>query len=317
MAKEDISNKNNKPAQELAAKDVISNSPPKPTKTPFYQATNALRYQRQAIIHKIGEESGSVLICYISGNLAWIDRDDIVGFAELLHNIPEGSNIDLMLHTLGGDIDAAEKLITLVRKKAGTARLRVIVPDCAKSAGTLISLGADSIVMSDTSELGPIDPQIILADQSGNRTSQSVQSILDAYDIYSAALNKDPGDATAQVMLNKLNPATIVHYQAIMKRAKQLGEDLLQQGMFKEKGNWSGAVSALLDTKRWLSHAQMISWEAAADKKIGLTVEYLKPTTKEWASYWQLYCLERLAVGDSQKLFESEYASMCLDISVS
>ena len=40
---------------------------------------------------------------------------------------------------------------------------------------------------------------------------------------------------------------------------------------------------------------------------------YLDPKTDEWQEYWQLYCLQRLAVGDRQKLFESDFASLLID----
>ena len=69
--------------------------------------------------------------------------------------------------------------MAMVRKKASTGRVRVIVPDYAKSAGTLMALGADRIIMSETSELGPIDPQVILADRNGNRMPHSVKNYLD------------------------------------------------------------------------------------------------------------------------------------------
>ena len=64
----------------------------------------------------------------------------------------------------------------------GTGRLRVIVPDFAKSAGTLIALAADKIVMSDSSELGPIDPQFLKKDGDGNARWLSVLSYLKAYE---------------------------------------------------------------------------------------------------------------------------------------
>ena len=134
--------------------------------------------------------------------------DDTVPFVDLLHNVNPGESLDLLLHTGGGDIDAAEKLISMIRTKVGDATLRVIVPDYAKSAGTLMVLGADMVVMSDTSELGPIDPQIIRGDGNGNRIRHSVQSYLDAYDEHSATLAREPGNVAAQIMLGKLDPAT-------------------------------------------------------------------------------------------------------------
>ena len=65
------------------------------------------------------------------------------------------------------------------RRRVGTSRLRMIVPDLAKSAATLMVLGADSILMSDTSELGPIDPQVVLADGNGKHIRHSIQSYRD------------------------------------------------------------------------------------------------------------------------------------------
>lgn len=302
------------PPAEVDAVSIIGTTIPTPTKTPLFQAIHAARYQRQAIIEEIQEHSGRKLICYVSGRGCAIDRDDTVAFVDLLHNVPSAEDLDLLLHTGGGDIDAAEKLITMVRTKVGTAKLRVVVPDFAKSAGTLIVLGADSVVMSDTSELGPIDPQIIRDDGNGNRIRHSVQSYLDAFEEHKATLKADPANTAAQILLGKLDPATIKLFQAVRERVRKFAEDQLKHGMFRTTGgNSTLAASTLLDKNRWPSHAQMISWEDAQDPDIGLNVEYLDPNSEEWQRYWQLYCLQRLAVGDRQKLFESDYASLQID----
>lgn len=286
----------------------------RPTKTPMYQAINSGRYQRQALIKTIREKYDRPLICYISGIAALINRDDTVFLLDLLHNIPRGGDLDLMLHTAGGDIDAAEKLISIIRTWVGNGYLRVIVPDFAKSAGTLMALGADQIVMGDTSELGPIDPQVILNDGRGNLISHSVQSYLDAYEAHSAALQKNPGDVAAQIMLGRLDPATLKLFQAVRDRARLLAENQLKRGMFRSgPGNFTGIAAQLIDTKRWLTHGQMIGWEDAKD--IGLSIEYLKTSSDQWQAYWQLYCLQRLAVKDREKLFEAEYASLACDSS--
>lgn len=284
------------------------------SKTPFFQAIHVSRYLRQSLIREIQNKSDSKLVCYVAGSEAPVDRDDIVPFVDLLHNVPPNSNLDLLIHTGGGDIDAAEKIITMLRKKVGNARLRVIVPDYAKSAGTLICLGADAIVMSDTSELGPIDPQIALSDENGNRIMHSVLSYLDAYKDNSAILRKDPEDPVARIMLSKLDPARVKLFEAVLDRARQFAETQLRYGMFKDgKGNFTLAASELINHSRWQTHGQMISWEDAQDPKIGLIVEYQHPSSEIWSDYWQLYCLQRLTVGDRQKIFESDYASLCVD----
>ena len=54
------------------------------------------------------------------------------------------------------------------------------MPDHAKSAGTLVEL-ADVIVMSDTSELGPIDPQIVSRDANGQLVQRPAHTYVDGY----------------------------------------------------------------------------------------------------------------------------------------
>lgn len=66
--------------------------------------------------------------------------------------------LDVLIDSGGGDIEAAYQLTTFLRRRC--KKLRVFVPDWAKSASTLIALGADEIWMSDTAELGPLDAQI-------------------------------------------------------------------------------------------------------------------------------------------------------------
>lgn len=296
-----------------ADEKVIPQAVPAPSKTPLFQSIHALRYQRQALIQTIEARTNCPLICYVAGIDAGIDRDDVIGFVDLLHNINPNEDLDFLLQTPGGDTDAADKLISMVRTKAGTGRLRIIVPDFAKSAGTLMVLGADTVVMSDTSELGPIDPQIILSD-GNNRLQHSVLSYLDAFATHSDTLKKDPSNIPAKIMLGKLDPSMLKLFEAARGRARKCAEAQLKQGMFKKSGNWSQTVGELLgDTKRWLSHGQPIYWYDAKDPKIGLDVTYYAPSSPEWQEYWQLYCFQRLAVTDRQKLYESNRVELLID----
>ena len=291
-------------------------SPPD-ARTPLFRAYNEERYKRQDLIKQIQNRTGCRLICYVAGSRleCMINPNDTMPFVDLLHNIGEGENIDLLLHTIGGSVDSAEKLIQLVRSKVGNGQLRVIVPEFAKSAGTVMVLGADRVVMSDTSELGPIDPQMQFADSRGNVGWQSVQNYLDAYEEHYNQVMKNPDNDAAKIMLGKIDPDTVKLCQAVMDRARQLAESLLRQGMFSNGGNYTQTVSELLDTRQWLSHAQMISWEAAKHSNIGLNIEYLKQEDELWLSFWRLYCLQRLAIADNQKLYESDSASLTINAS--
>jgi hypothetical protein len=295
-----------------------SSTAPPPSKTPMYEAVHAARYHRQEMVRCIEARTNRRLLCYVAGIAAPIERDDIAGFVDLLHNVPTGTDVDLLLHTGGGDTDAAEKLIALVRVTVDKGWLRVIVPDFAKSAGTLMALAADRIVMSATSELGPIDPQLIRPDSQGNLTRQSIQSYLDAYESHSAALRADPNDPVARLMLQKIDPGMLRYFEMAKERARSLAERHLREFMFQPRngkpGNLTKTAARLIDTNSWLSHGQMIGWQAAEEME--LHVEYLDPNSEAWLAYWRLYCLQRLAVEDRQKLFESNFASMVFNAKV-
>ena len=288
---------------------VVADAAPRTyVKTPLFAASNASRYQRQDMIKAIEKATpGRRVLCFVSGKHAEIDRDDTAGFVDLLYNVQQGESVDLLLHTGGGDIDAAEKLIKVVQAKIGPdANIRVVVPDFAKSAGTLMALGAHSIIMSDSSELGAIDPQVPLKDRQGNEFYHSVLRYLDAYHEHAAALRRDRDDPVAQLMFDNFDPSVVRMFQGIRDRVRSLAEDLL-----KRRGlPFTDIVSNLMDISRWKSHNQMIS--ALDARSIGLDVEIVPNDGELWRRYWELHCHQRLAVNDKQKIFESVFVSLVM-----
>ena len=292
--------------------EPVEGDPAKPrpvaTKTPMFEAGNAARYQRQGLIREIEEIIvPRKLLCFVGGDKAEISHRDVPGFVDLLHNIPQGTSIDLLLHTIGGDLDAAEKLIRLVLAKiTGEAELRIIIPDFAKSAGTLMALGADRLVMGDSSELGTIDPQVTLVDVQGNNICQSILSYLAAFDDYSRLLRERPEDPVAAIMVQKFDPNVISKFRLVIQRARHSAEHLL-----KKKGlPFSQIAADLMDLARWPSHRQMINWEDA--RAIGLPVDYLLPTDDLWRKIWLLHCYQRMSLPDKELLFESAWVSLAL-----
>ncbi|GAB6859732.1 hypothetical protein JCM13591A_38370 [Microbacterium xylanilyticum] len=268
---------------------------------------NAPRYARQNLIKEIEQITATTLICYVSPQLE-IGRDDVVGMVDLLYNTKPGTPIDLLLHSPGGNIDAAEKLITLIRKRAGMAPVRVIIPDYAKSAATLIALGADTILMSDSSELGAIDPQVALPNGNGHLEPISAQSYLDAFYLHAENLKENPDDPVARLMLSKMEPATVRKLERVTKRSQAIAEALLMDAMVEDKAEAAEIARQLSDTKRWHSHGQMISHETA--RGLGLNITYLSPHDVLWIKYWSLYCLQLTAADGTLKLFEGSYASL-------
>jgi hypothetical protein len=93
--------------------------------------------------------------------------DAVREFIDQIDSIPEGTKaIDVLIHSTGGDALTAWKLMSILRERFDS--VSVLVPFIAFSAATLFALGADEIIMHPHASLGPIDPQLTIAQPSGN-----------------------------------------------------------------------------------------------------------------------------------------------------
>jgi len=106
-----------------------------------------------ALIHR--QESRSILGVPVSGNINIEDSEAVLRAIRLT---PDDHPIDLILHTPGGLILAAEQISKALVEHKG--KVTVFIPHYAMSGGTLIALAADEIVMDRNAVLGPVDPQI-------------------------------------------------------------------------------------------------------------------------------------------------------------
>lgn len=104
----------------------------------------------------------SKVIVYVTGDRRQLETNigsDVIDFfTHHLDLISSHDRISLYLYTCGGDTLSAWNLVNLIRQFADY--LEVIVPSKAHSAGTLMSLGANSIIMTKQATLGPIDPSV-------------------------------------------------------------------------------------------------------------------------------------------------------------
>ncbi len=88
----------------------------------------------------------------------YINIEDSEEILRAIRFTPDDMPIDLLLHTPGGLVLAAEQIARAIQKHP--ARVTVFVPHYAMSGGTLIALAADEIVMDENAVLGPVDPQV-------------------------------------------------------------------------------------------------------------------------------------------------------------
>jgi ClpP class serine protease len=119
-----------------------------------------------AMIHR--QETISLLGVPVSN---FINIEDSEAVLRAIRLTPPEQSIDLILHTPGGLVLAAEQIAKALVEHKG--KVTVFVPHYAMSGGTLIALGADQIVMDNNAVLGPVDPQI------GDMPAASIVKLLD------------------------------------------------------------------------------------------------------------------------------------------
>lgn len=121
-------------------------------------------YIRRKYISDLSKITGRNVITYYSG---WLSRQntantdindsDMDGFMNCVHELDCSKGLDLILHTPGGSPNAAEAIVNYLRDKF-KKDIRVIVPQLAMSAGTMMACASKTIIMGKQSSLGPIDP---------------------------------------------------------------------------------------------------------------------------------------------------------------
>lgn len=207
----------------------------------------------------------------IPGYILSITQQDIQGFMSALNGLT-GKSLDLILHSPGGSLEAADQIVQYLRSKFD--HIRAIVPQNAMSAATMIACACDEIVMGKHSAIGPIDPQITFPTQTGHFTAPA-HAILAEFNQARADIIADP--KTAPLWVNKINtyPAGFLN---ICRDTIQLAEDKvadwLERFMFKGDANAQQkartAAKWLADAPNHKTHGRPISLQQA--QTIGLKV---------------------------------------------
>ena len=121
---------------------------------------------RKKYLAALAEKTKRTTICYYSGWLTKrivgteINDEDKNGFMLCCHGVPKDAGLDLVLHTPGGNVFSTQSIVHYLREIFGDD-IRVVVPQIAMSAGTIIACAANSILMGKHSTLGPTDPQLL------------------------------------------------------------------------------------------------------------------------------------------------------------
>jgi len=144
-------------------------------------------------------------------------------------NFENKNNIFLILDSRGGSVEPAY-LISKTCKKLSNEKFVVAVPRKAKSAASLICLGADEIHMGLMSELGPIDPQI---------NGIPALGLSNALKVVAELANKYPGaaDMFANYLKEKLFLPHLGYFERLCESSIQYAKRLLQGKKFSSGKN--------------------------------------------------------------------------------
>ena len=251
-----------------------------PLRTPLFEAQHSERYERQQLIKAYQDRFNCRLVVLIDQLMPY----GIPLFEEMLFDADPSLNLHVMLRTLGGDGETALQLAQ--QAQARCQELTVVVPDKAKSAGTLLTLGAHHILMGPTSDLGPIDPQFRGSDgrlvaaktiiAAADHAFSEIESRPETLPLH-AALLADTTAIDIQEARNALSHAEIQLVEALSGNPDRDGEeidsvrDLLSEALIGEPND----------------HAATISADHAISLK--LPVVKLDPQSDQWKMIWQLW----------------------------
>lgn len=210
-----------------------------------------------------------------------LSQEDYYIIADILKSKTSLSRIDIYLETPGGSGEASEEIVNYLR--AHFNNVSFVISGEAKSAGTILALSGDEILMTETGSLGPIDAQMRIG-----------RTVVSAYD-YTEWVNEKRKEAEEQKRLNpfdatmiaQISPGELVGVFHSLKFAEDLVVDWLIKFKFK---NWNETetrkipvtpemkrtraleiVQELINHAKWRSHGRSIKINDLEEIKLKIT----------------------------------------------
>lgn len=248
-----------------------------------------------------------------------LSQDDYYLIHDLLREV-DSPKVDIYLETPGGSAEAVEEIVKCLRSRFD--QVSFVVSGEAKSAGTIMVLSADEILMTETGSLGPIDAQVKIG-----------RSVVSAYDYKEWTEGKreeaekvgklNPFDAT---MVAQISPGELSGVYHALKYAEELVVDWLVKYKFR---NWvvtetrkvpvteemkvkraEEIARELINHARWRSHGRSIKAEDLDE--IGLKVTKVESDAKLSDIVYRIQTVCRLLFSSTNiyKIFATEKAKV-------
>jgi hypothetical protein len=247
---------------------------------------------RKDFINTIQQARNSKLIVYFTGDRRFagsmIAEDAVRPLYDHLLSIGKNSKIDLFLYSRGGDVSVPWRIVSMFREFCD--EFSVLIPYKAHSAATLISLGADRIVMCKKAELGPIDPVLVkgtVGESAIPPTEISVEDVNSYISFLKERANITDQSALMQlvsILANYLTPLTLGSVNRQNSHIRLVARKLLTSKREKLDEAKINSIIEIL-TEKIYSHGHAIGRKEA--QEIGLPIEI--PSEELEKIIWNLY----------------------------
>ena len=290
-------------------------------KIPVYQQVLTEQKQghetRKHLFERLEEELQVPVVSFFTSFYypVMIEDPDAAMIEGLLQKIDLSKGLALIINSPGGIGISAERIINVCKSYSGTGKFLAIVPGKAKSAATMVCMGADSIYMSKTSELGPIDPQIQI--QKEERTfNVALWNLVSSYKELFAKASATKGNLQPYLQqLANYDSREIKEYETAIELAEDVAIRALKDGMMSglTKEKIKEKIKIFLTPEKTKSHGRSIFFKDA--EACGLQIKLMENNSKIWELSYELYIrTDNFTKTNSVKCLESKDHSFAANL---
>ena len=252
-----------------------------PPQTPLFHAQHSDRYARQELIRQYEERFNCRLITMVDV----IFPASVTFFEDLLVGADPNEDLHLLLETPGGDGETAVRLVRSAQRRC--RELTVIVPNQAKSAGTVLLMGAHHILMGPTSDLGPIDPQFQSPHGPG---LYSGKDLIAAVEQAEAAIAANPDTYPLHVsLLADVTAVMVQQARSALARSEELMLEALASHPDRPDTEDAKIAKVLKESLITKPQEHGAVFDATDAANAGLPVVEADPDGEQWQIIWRLW----------------------------
>lgn len=246
---------------------------------------------RKHLFTSIREKLGIPVMTYFTSmeHPVQIDDNDADIIEALLQKMALGNGIAIIISSKGGQGLAAERIIKALRSYSGTGKFTAIIPNKAKSAATMVCFGAEKIMMSPTSELGPVDPQWMTYDDDQIKVFSLFNLVKSYESLFNGAVKAKGNLQPYLQQLQRYDARQIAEFRDAIDLSKDISIRSLESGMMsgRTRKQIEKDISVFLTPQTTKTHGRPIYADEAQACK--LEIDLMDVSSDLWKDIYELY----------------------------